>query len=149
MALGKAFLLVGHKQWGKSRALKALTNNNHHLRHVTISRHRLFIRRMSNDDKPSDFRSLIRNLLPSHHEFVILAFCPTFGKDATEILKDLSKNYVVHSFVLGSSHDGERHIAPVEITALRKFGVARVFDRKADSVERAGAFRALIERHLR
>lgn len=148
MARGKAFLVVGHKQWGKSRTLKALTDDNHQARGVSIANHRLFIRRMSNDDKPNDFRKLVRTLRPSRHEFVILAFCPVFDDDADEILSDLKERYDLHSFVLKHSYDGGRHISDDEIAALRGFGKIEVLDRQVEATDRADALRAFIELHL-
>lgn len=149
MARGKAFLVVGHKQWGKSRTLKALTDGNHRVRGVSIADHHLFIRRMSNDDKPSDFRDLVRTLRPSRHEFVILAFCPVFDQDADDILSDLKEHYDLHSFVLKHSYDGDRHISADEIAALRGFGNIEVFDRQVEATARSEALRAFIEFHLR
>lgn len=148
MARGKAFLVVGHKQWGKSRTLKALTDENHRIRSISIGDCSLFIRRMSNDDKPNDFRALVRKLRPAQHGDAILAFCPVFDEDAGEILADLKEYYDIHSFVLRHSFDGERHISAEEIAALREFGPVQLFENRAEPADRAEALRAFIERHL-
>lgn len=148
MERGKAFLVVGHRQWGKSRTLKALTDDSHHARFLSIAKRHLFVRRMSNDDKPSDYRRVVSELRPTRHEFVILGFCPVFDKDADEILGELKEHYAIHSFVLRNSYDRARHISAQEIARLRAFGPVEVFDHHAESADRADALRAFIEHHL-
>ncbi|MBK8271311.1 MAG: hypothetical protein IPK83_24520 [Planctomycetes bacterium] len=108
----------------------------------------MFIRRMSNDDKPSDFRELIRALRPGEHEHVILAFCPVFDKDAADVLQDLHKHYDISAFVLKHSFDRRDQISEKEIASLRDFGDIEVFDQHAGPTERAAALRAFIERHF-
>ncbi|MGE3642034.1 MAG: hypothetical protein AB7G28_26055 [Pirellulales bacterium] len=149
MTRGQAFLVVGHKQWGKSRTLKSLTNESHQLRSISIADRHVFIRRMSNDDRPSDFRNFVQELRPATREHAIMAFCPVFDKDADEILRDLKNRYDIYAFVLRHSFDGERQISTVEIDALQEYATVEVFDRKADCRERAGALRKFIERHIR
>lgn len=141
-------MLVGHKSWGKSRTLKAQTNDNYRVKHLTISGTTLFIRRMSNDDKPSDFREFVRGLQPDRHQFVILAFCPVFSENADEILRDLQGHYDIHSFVLRRSFDGARQIAPNEIESLGGYGPVEVFNDREEAPVRAAALRAFLRRNI-
>src|SRR5579859_6089333 len=76
---GKAFAVVGHKQWGKSKTLAALTNEDTHQRRCVIKSQEFFVRRMSNDDVPPSFYARLGNLTPERWPYVILAMCPTFA----------------------------------------------------------------------
>ncbi len=76
MAKGKAFFVVGHKNWGKSDTLEALTGGNYHFRYWPVNGHKFFIRRMSDDDRPEQYREFARHLDPDHMPYVLAALCP-------------------------------------------------------------------------
>jgi hypothetical protein len=148
MERGKAFLVVGHKHWGKSRTLKALADESF-ARYISIADKWLFIRRMSNDDKPDEFRDLVRTLNPVDKENVILAFCPVFDEgDAEATLRDLHRHYNIFSFVIRHAFDRKRQITGDEIAALRHFGDVELFEEYGEASDRADSLRIFIEQHL-
>ncbi len=148
MVRGKAFLVVGHKRWGKSRTLKSLTGENAHARRVSIAGHDLFVRRMSNDDHPEKFHQFVSTLDSGSPEHVILAFCPVFDQgDAEDVLRKLVERYDIFSFVIRHEFNGERKILPSEVTGLRKFGKVEIFEDRSEAPDRASALRAFVKRH--
>ena len=68
MNKGKAFLVIGYANWGKSRTLKELTNGNVHVRNMLIGGKRFLIRRMSNDDYSENYKEYIVNLNQEHDQ---------------------------------------------------------------------------------
>jgi hypothetical protein len=79
MSKGKAFLVVGHKNWGKSSTLRALTGDSRYPRTWVIKSIAFFIRRMSNDDDPKSLIELAGKLDPETTPHVIATLCPTFN----------------------------------------------------------------------
>lgn len=148
MERGQAFLVVGHKRWGKSKTLKALTGGRL-FQYWRVGDYELFIRRMSNDDVPEDFREFVRSLRPTNRQYVILAFCPVFEEgDADATLRDLRRNYDIFSFVLRHAFDRRRRITQDEVEGLQRYGEVEVLEDHAEASDRAAAFRDFIERNI-
>jgi hypothetical protein len=132
MSKGKAFLVVGHEDWGKSTALKALTGGRRY-RTWKIESIVFFIRRMSNDGYPEDFLEVVKNFDPKDTPHLIAALCPTFNKKKAlpvlrSILDTLKRRYNLFFFVL--RHKGqnpEETIPNDEIDKLKPYGIVRVF----------------------
>ncbi len=145
---GKAFLVVGHKNWGKSRTLRSLTGENAHVQWVPIAGQRLFVRRMSNDDQPEGFDEFVCSLDPAKKKNVIVAFCPVFEDgDAGALLRKLSEGFNIFSFVIRHAFDGKREIDQVEIDALGRFGPVKCLEHRGDAPLRARALRDFIGQH--
>lgn len=124
----RAILVVGHKHWGKSKTLKALTNDKHS---VVIDGQTFFVRRMSNDDKPEEYREFIESL--NGEPLIILAFCPTFapGGDAPKVVEILlRKGYELSFFVLEERYRplvrSRNEIDQSEFDAMEKIAPSRV-----------------------
>jgi hypothetical protein len=155
MTKGKAFAVVGHKHWGKSTTLKALSDGSTYVRRLSITNHDFFIRRMSNDDRPGPFFKLLNDLDPSIWPHVIAAFCPTFSDKKQRAvlissLQSLRRRYQLFFFVLRTDyHRQKRHITDDEIEMLGRFGTVKVFaDTKASPEKRARALKRFIAKFV-
>ena len=144
--MGVAVFVVGHKNWGKSRTLSALTDGLQ--RYVRMGLVEFFIRRMSNDDVPDKFYRLLEKVDPSETPNLILAFCPTFGKpQARRSLEALRrKNYRLFFWVLRQNYHRTKEITRDEIAILRQFGRTEVFESgQVEDSDRGRALRAFIQ----
>jgi hypothetical protein len=153
---GKAFAIVGHKQWGKSKTLAALTDGNTHQRRCVIKSQEFFVRRMSNDDRPPSFYDRLDDLCPDRWPYVILALCPTFAdkkrrSQLNRALHNFRKRYQLFFFVLRTDYYKQRRrISDEELDALSRFGKVKVFsDSKADPKKRARSLKMLISSSLK
>ena len=143
-----AFLLVGHRHWGKSMTLRAMTNGRRRVQYWRVLDKEYFVRRMSNDDYPEDYLDLIRRLPFPRAADCILAMCPDFTNPITEECLNLlkQKEYRLFFFVLKSSFAHAATINQFEIDRLKTFGEAEVFEsRGVESDKRAIAFQQFIE----
>jgi hypothetical protein len=153
MTKGKAFACVGHKNWGKSKTLLALTDGRL-LRSFSINSNRFIVRRMSNDDRPKPFYEFLKGLRPKAKPLVILALCPTFEDDKKRkklirYLNRLKRDYQIFFFVLQSAYKGDKRISPEEIASLEWFGTVKVFSHSKSKMQRRGkAFRRFITQNL-
>jgi hypothetical protein len=156
MQKGTAFVLVGHKNWGKSRTLKALADGSSHLHTLTVKSHNFFIRRMSNDDVPEKlpnrFTDFVENLDADSCPYLIITLCPDFTNSLPKtkaVLKELVKKYRLFFFVLRFKYGCDKEISDAEIEGLKQFGEVKVFPTKgADDKVRAKVFRTFIESRL-
>ena len=116
MNRSKAFLVVGHRNWGKSKTLRALTNDEYGW--VTLHGKHFFIRFMSNDDVPSKYSEFIEALDPTKKPLVIVAYCP---EQSPYVLIDaISKKYDLFIWVLQHNYGCTREISESE-TATAPF----------------------------
>lgn len=153
---GKAFIVVGHKHWGKSYTLRSLTRGIHQIRDIEIDGIKLVIRRMSNDDPPAD--SLVKfviNLDQSSDTHIIITLCPDFESELTiTILNALKKKYELFFWVMKYNYVGDRPVARKEIAEkqierLRGLGKVEVVTTKdVEKDERARQFRRFIKKWL-
>ncbi len=156
MSKGKAFVLVGHRNWGKSRTLKALADGSSHLQTLTIKSHDFFIRRMSNDDVPEKlpnrFTDFVENLDSDLYPYLIVTLCPNFTDALPKtkaVLQDLAKKYQLFFFVLRYKYGRDKEVPDDEIERLKRFGEVKVFSTKnAEAEVRAKEFRAFIASRL-
>jgi len=155
MDKGKAFILVGHKNWGKSLTLRALTNDSRYEKTVGIGGHTLIVRRMSNDDIPKSFIAFVEKLDPLRNRYVIAPLCPDFEtKQTTAILIKFCSKYELFFWVLKSKYNRDRsgreaQISDAEIDVLKQFGIVEVFAKKrAENSERAVNFKSFIKKFL-
>jgi|SRR5216684_7528196 len=156
----KAFLVVGHRHWGKSVTLKTLTDGR---RSMELDGRTLSVRRMSNDDidndYPEKFWRFVRDLSDL---YAVFAFCPKFDSDtrfvrhkldALTIIKKLAENYELFYWVIKHSQNPHRR-RPREIDAatlesLQKYGSVETFEeRDAKPEELADGLRRFIKKSL-
>jgi hypothetical protein len=149
LIMKKAFLMVGHSNWGKSETLAHLTKHNRKKKYVEISGEWFFIRRMSNDDNEEKLMTFIE----SAHKYnchLIIAFCPTFqaGEKGHKMLTVLSKDFEIHPFVLMHEYSGTRVIERDEIVELEKYGKCKKYIEQGESTARSIAFKKYINSKL-
>jgi hypothetical protein len=154
MTKGKAFLVVGHKHWGKSTTLRALTGGNRFLRTWKIGSTLFFVRRMSNDDIPDSLIELVNSLDPKTTPRVIATLCPTFNdKKAVpallEILGTLKRKYELFFFVLRHKCDNPSVTIPDdEIDKLERYGTVEQFHPEGARAQKiAQFFKRFVLRH--
>lgn len=144
--MARAFFVVGHEQWGKSRTLGALVGSQ--ARSVEIGGTSFFVRRMSNDDYPDRFQAFVEGLDPASRPHAIVALCPKFDDGdfpVASLLVGLRERYDLFFFVLLHKYGARDEITAAEIARLREYGVAHIFDRRdAEAPERAEALRRFI-----
>jgi hypothetical protein len=149
---GKAFVLVGHENWGKSQTLKSLTDDNRYVKRINLDGRELFIRRMSNDDKPESLVRFVKNLAPQHHSYVILTLCPNFhnsSRKTISILSQLAEKYELFFWVLKFKYEANQTVSDDEIRRLEDYGEVEVFSSKQlQSIERAKEFKSFIKKRI-
>jgi hypothetical protein len=149
---GKAFVLVGHENWGKSRTLKSLTDDSRYAKTISIDGRELFIRRMSNDDVPESLVRFVKNIDPQHYADVILTLCPNFhdpSRKTVSILAKLSEKYELFFWVLKFKYAANKTVSDNEIKRLEEYGEVEVFaSKQPQSTERAKEFMAFIKKRL-
>jgi hypothetical protein len=151
MERAKAFFVVGHKHWGKSSTLRALTDGSSHRGWWRIGSDRFFVRRMSNDDIPDDFYTLLGKLDPAEKPLVIITLCPTFEDEEARAkligaLQDFKRKYELYFFVLRHSYSDERQISDDEIANMKRFGTVDKFSsRRTEMGERGKALEKFIQ----
>src|SRR6266568_7300108 len=143
MSAPSAFLVVGHRNWGYSTTLRALTKKRGWVR---LNGHDFVIRRMSNDDKPDRYEDFVSGLDPREKPYVLVAYCPEDG--APKLLESLGRKYRLHLLILEHSYTDSRTVSGNEIALLRRYGTVQVFNAPGrSSSERAAALGAFISRH--
>lgn len=148
-----AFFVVGHRDWGKSETLLALTGGNRP-QSTTLKGYKLFIKRMSNDDPPiSGLLKFILDAIQLSRQCLIIALCPDFDtEDTITTVLDKLKNYELKFWVIKHSQNPNlpsREITDQELTRLRQHGQVEVFSRKGATPEQiAKEFRQFIEKSL-
>lgn len=137
-------LVVGHRQWGKSRTIGAVSAKRGW---VTLTGRRFFVRRMSNDDQPKGYEAFISALTPAKKPLVLMAYCPESGPP--RFLRALAAKYKVCAFVLDHAFSGSRTISPAEIATLTQYAtVSRFSSPRRPAPERAEALGRFIKRCL-
>lgn len=150
MVKGKAFVVVGHSHWGKSRTLRELTNSKRKA-WIQLNGFRIFVRRMSNDDIAKGLRDFLRDIDNNDKDIIIITLCPSFDKPerkTKEILELLRNKYTPYFFILKRKYKGHGEILESEINELSSIGRVEILDGKIDDTERAKHLRRYIKRYL-
>ncbi|EKF9385688.1 hypothetical protein O1B81_003560 [Vibrio cholerae] len=145
----KSFLLLVMLIGGKSKTLKALTDDNRYVKNYHLGGCSWFIRRMSNDDQPGGYYDFMENFSQSH---LIAAFCPNFDEErkdkTTRILQALKKRgYELHFWVIEKQFTTNAVIGSECISKLNNFGSVEVYSEKTESKIRAAALKKYIQAH--
>ena len=148
----KAYILVGHSNWGKSYTLKELTGNNSRQKYTNINGTNISVKKMSNDDSSFGLLNFIKQKT-LNKQTIIIALCPSFedkNKKTIEIIEELkSKSFSCYFFILSEKYTGIGKIKDEEINELKKYGTIEILTGKLDSLVRASKFKEFIEKHLR
>jgi len=146
----KAFLLTGHRNWGKSYTLSdpAFAGKN---RHIIINGEYVVIIKMSNDDQKEWLLEAIKNY--KDKSYLVIAFCCNFeeGFFTVEILETLKEyGYKVFSFVLKHQYNNpDNAVTNEEIEKLKKYATEEIYSvKKAKSDVRAIAFKEYLEKNI-
>jgi hypothetical protein len=146
----KAFILVGHSNWGKSKTLYHFTGQTY-VHSFMINGKNLEIKRMSNDDIYEELFPAIERLINREIDYLIIAFCPNFvdpRKKAEEILKKLREKYNLYFFVLHKKYGSNKYISEDELVILKSYGIVENFSLSEDANNRAEAFKKFIESNI-
>jgi len=137
MAVAKiAVFVVGHRDWGKSTTLKALTGGDGRRKQWKIAGRWFTLKRRSNDDPPKPpYESTLQFLQrPNFDDALIVSLAPDFKNKESEtqaILDTLkSKGYVLHFFVIKNQQSklGAPPISDEEMTILQFQGMGMTMD---------------------
>jgi hypothetical protein len=148
MEKGKAFVLVGHSDWGKSRTLQRLISPKKYGWWEYKPGVGIFVKTMSNDDIVDSLVNFAKNTTPTIKKIIIIALCPDFEnpEKKTEVILDILKEkYELSFFVLAGKYDQTAQVLPGEIESLKKYGTVRSLNKPMEDTERAKEFRALID----
>jgi hypothetical protein len=146
----KAFLIVGHSNWGKSQTLRKLTSNSRRIKYFDISGANFFVRRMSNDDDEKKLLKFVSDAT-KYKMNLIVAFCPVFDKnrESRKILDILSKDFSLFFFVLKHKYASDLTISDDETNVLRDFGDVSLYNKRNEAAKsRAKAFGNYIDQHI-
>lgn len=148
MHKGKIAFVVGHAHWGKSKTLRALTNDDCRLKKTTIGGVEFFIRRMSNDDRSDSYKKFMTSLDPALRPYLIAALCPQFDNPVAatnSILTNLlAKGYQLFFWVIEHQYGTSEVVAAKEIQRLRSFGKVEVFPSTLESTARSKSFKHFV-----
>ena len=154
MTKGKAFFVVGHKNWGKSMTLRALTNDNPHYRYWKIKGREFLVRRMSDDDVPKAYEQFANWLQPAETPLVLAALCPRLIDEKwrpllRSILDTLERKYDLFFFVLkNKGNDPTSTISQNEIDPFGAYGTVKVHRIAGSTPEvRAKALESFIKQY--
>ncbi len=146
----RAFLLIGHSNWGKSETLFRLTGNSRQKRNIIISKMELHVKRSSNDDNSTKLLDFVKN---KNHLLQIIAFCPNFdnperkSKEILEVLK--VKGYQISFFVLKYKFNSQDiMITDSEIEELKNYGNCEIYNESEEAEIRAEKFKTFIIKTL-
>ena len=157
MQKGKAFILVGHKHWGKGITIEALVGSTH-TRTFYIKSERFHVRHASNEhldpSNPNKYLEFIDKCDPTRKQYhnLIITLGANFQDrraKTKKALKKLKKNYQLYLFVLKHHHAGAGEVDDVEIEKLKTYGEVRIYSAKHSSkTARADKFRRFIPSRL-
>lgn len=148
----KIFIYVGHSNWGKSFALRILTNGSSQRKITTIANERFWVRKMSNDDASQGLLNFVRTIPNSSYSNFILAYCPNHNRDETAraILNELAQqNNELYFFVQEEKFTRPHtRITAEEIQLLNEIGTIEVLNGRNEDIVRAEAFQNFIIENL-
>lgn len=155
--MSKIIFVVGHSNWGKSKTLKCLTDDNRYIQNYTVNNIDWFVRRMSNDDLLPSYSDFMKNLDIETKPNVIAAFCPNFGEkpnlkgknrkeETIEILNSLkNKGYNLYFWVIEHQFVTKKKMDSSFINELKNFGKVEIYSKCEEADLRALALKDFIK----
>jgi hypothetical protein len=148
----KAFILVGHENFGKSKTIVQLTGKKNSSFDDDIVKERsLFLFRKSNDDKGEGLLTCLKGAIEKGAEYMLIASCPVFNRNETdngntrEILKTLQESgYEIYAFILKESWNATQRIEDADLAALKPYCQKTQEATSRDAQERAKELRQFI-----
>jgi len=155
----KVFIYVGHSNWGKSMALKAITDGNSHKKITNISGKPIRVRKMSNDDDGQGLLDWVTDIPRKEYDYFIIAFCPNFppvNREPTnnqntglKILTELKKTNELFFFIQEEKYNNSKiQISQYEINYLRNYGITKVLSGQNKCTTRAMEFKKFINNNI-
>jgi hypothetical protein len=152
MQKGRAFVLVGHSDWRKSRTIHRLVSPINfgwwqYKKDVWV-----YVKPMSDDDKPETLLDFVNDANLDLIKTIIIALRPDFikpDKTTDEILHTLAGKYEVYFYVLNVSHGRTDLIKDIELGDLKKHGIVRISGRSIEEAERTREFGAFVDSVLK
>jgi hypothetical protein len=149
----KAFIYVGHSNWGKSFTLRRLTNNSSYVKTININNKWVWVRKMSNDDKPQELLDFVNSIPSNWYQNFILAYCPTHenvnNRIARRILNSLQQSCQLFFFVQERMFSDQSQIIPEpEISYLREIGNVQVLQGHSGDSIRSARFLDFIRENI-
>lgn len=148
--MAKIVFVVGHENWGKSKTLSALTENNFHKKYYEINDISWFIRRMSNDDDTKGYYEFMENLDVKNKPNIIVAFCPNFDEERSKKTVDIlnilkNKGYNLFFWVIEHQFITKNKMNPLFINQLKNFGKIEVYSKLEEANIRSVCLKEFIE----
>ena len=147
----KAFIYVGHADWGKSFALKQITDNSSRKKTVQINNKWVWVRKMSNDDDANGLLSFSKTIPSNGYKNFILAYCPKHEHDqgAMDILNTLQGSCELYFFIQEIKYsDPSQSIPTTQIDYLNKIGTVQILSGQNPDTVRAEQFLSFIIQHI-
>jgi len=147
----KAFIYVGHSNWGKSFTLKEITNGNPFKKTVQINQQWVWVRKMSNDDTAVGLLNFAKTIPNLNYQNFILAYCPNQNNDqmAMDILNELQQHCDLYFFVQEEKFGNSNvKISTQEITPLNNFGTVQILTGQNNNIVRAQEFHKFIQLYI-
>jgi len=148
----KAFILVGHSNWGKSETIYSLKDDDRKKQHVIIKKAWILVRSRSNDDIKHELLIMIKKIVKMDYKVIIILLCPRFDKKDTrntlKILNELIKKYSLYFFVLEKKYGIDKTIRRTEIGKLKRYGRVKVLKGENERNIRAKEFKKYITENL-
>lgn len=122
----KAFIYVGHSNWGKSFALKKLTQNSSKVKKCNVNGKHIFVRKMSNDDDSGKLLKFVKDIPRKWQKNFIITYCPKQddlikGKEAKLILDELKTSCELYFFVQEEKYNSPQDkITPQQMQYLHQ-----------------------------
>ena len=148
----KVVCLVGHENWGKSETLYYLVGESRHKGWLAINDIDIFVRHISNDDRPNSFIDFITNVKVDNKPCLITALCPNFTNPEARteyILKTVrKKGYKLYFWVLYNQYGKSDVINTEDINRLQQYGEVEVYKGKSEAPARAKILKTYISKIL-
>ena len=146
---GKAFVIVGHEDWGKSFTINRIREKNK--RYCDLLGRIFWVRGMSNDDKAKQYHDFIKKINPTRKPLIIATLCPNFNKHnrlTTKILDIMHEKYKIYFWVMRYKYKANDTVKEEEISELRSYGIVNIYRGRGEDKVRAQEFKKHIVRFI-
>jgi len=151
----RAYIVIGHSDWGKSQTLSAFTNGDRRTRHMRFFKKSFFVRRISNDDNEEALQNFVRKSIQLGgfvwENYLLMTLCPVFKKKYREtetILDRMLLLYDLYFFVLHENYNNGLVITEPEIDILNTYGNVEILFGHHEASSRARQLLIFIRSNL-